>query len=186
MVHYREATAADAPCIAALHARSWQEHYRADLSTDYLLHEAPAERLRTWTERFATPSTAMWVQLAEEQAELVGFCCVFFDHDPQAGSLLGDLHVSSGQQGRGIGKQLLHLAARRVLAYDSQGKLYLWVLSSNTAAAAVYRHLGGHFGEETYFPLPGAGPRGARSIRVDFTPSDLAARTKGAGPQVEA
>ena len=178
MIHYREATAADALRIAALHARSWQAHYQADLSADYLLHETPAERLRTWTERFASPNPDMWVQLAEQGGELLGFCCVFFDHDPQAGSLLDNLHVTGQQQGRGIGKQLLHAAAQRVRAHDPHGKLYLWVLSSNTAAAAVYRHFGGRFGETTYFPLPGAGPEGARSVRVHFTPADLAARTQ--------
>ncbi len=144
-MQYRSATFADVPAIAALHAASWQRTYRGTFSDAYLDEQAPAERLATWQERFAVPNPKMLVTLAEDAAGLQGFCCVFLDYD-QDGHLLDNLHVSPACQGQGIGKSLMQRSAVRVAEHDPAGNIYLWVLTSNTAARQVYESLGGRPG----------------------------------------
>ncbi|CAH1000890.1 hypothetical protein LEM8419_01936 [Neolewinella maritima] len=164
----RPATPADAPRIAALHTRSWQENYTADMSADYLQGEAAAERLAVWTERFAAPDPGMRVLLAEEGDELLGFACIFLDHDPQAGTLLDNLHVRADQQGKGLGKQLMQAVATLAQQEAHSDQLYLWVLNNNTRARTVYLRLGGRVGQSKKRPLPGTGPEGAWSSTVHW------------------
>lgn len=158
-MNYRTASPADAPAIADLHARNWQTTYRGAFSDDYLDNHAPSERLRVWTDRFAAPNPKMIVLLAEDEAGLQGFCCTFLDFGPD-GHLLDNLHVASGNHGKGIGKTLMRLSAERVAEYDTEKEIYLWVLTTNTNAMAMYEHLGGrkgrtelhHFPEENVTP----------------------------------
>ncbi|MBC6996821.1 GNAT family N-acetyltransferase [Neolewinella lacunae] len=144
-MHYRSATSADVPAIAALHAASWQRTYRGAFSDTYLDEQAPAERLATWRERFAVPNPRMIVTVAEDDTGLQGFCCVFMDHD-QDGHLLDNLHVSPAYQGQGIGKRLMQRSAARVAEHAPGGDIYLWVLTVNTPALRVYESLGGRPG----------------------------------------
>ncbi len=176
----RSATPFDAPRIAALHTRSWRENYAGDMSDDYLTHEAPAERLSVWTNRFTDTPENMRVVLAEAGTQLLGFCCLFFDHDPTDGTLLDNLHVHADYKGHGIGKRLMHDAAEAVLSYDPAGKLYLWVLESNTPAMTVYRRLGGLPGRSERHHMPGTGKAGVAAIAMHFDPPTLLERSAGA------
>ena len=174
----RSATPFDAGRIAALHTRSWRENYAGDMSDAYLAHEAPAERLSVWTDRFTDTRENMRVVLAEDGTELVGFCCLFLDHDPADGTLLDNLHVRADYRGQGVGKQLMHDAAQAVRHYDPSGKLYLWVLQSNSSAMAVYRRLGGQPGRKEHHYMPGTGEEGVTAIAVHFDPPTLLDRTR--------
>ncbi len=176
-VTYRPATPFDAPRIAELHARSWQENYRGDMSDDYLDHEAPAERLAVWTGRFSEENDAMRVMLAEDGKSLVGFCCLMLDQGRQDGALLDNLHVHAGYRDHGIGKRLMHWAAGEVMQYDPGSGLYLWVLDSNTAARAVYEHLGGSPGRSERQHMSGTDPGGVGATAIHFDPRDLQRRT---------
>lgn len=169
-VRFRPATAADVPAIAALHARSWQETYTAAMSALYLVQEAPAERLAEWTRRFATALTPdpMRVLLAEVDGELVGFCCLYLDHDPVDGTLLDNLHVRADQQGSGLGRNLIDWARRAAVEETVSGRLYLWVLDSNVRARKVYEHLGGRPGRSARKPLPGGGPEGIAATSIHW------------------
>ncbi|WP_420458758.1 GNAT family N-acetyltransferase [Neolewinella sp.] len=164
----------DAPRIAALHARSWQENYTAAMSATYLQQEAPAERLAVWTERFAHPAPGMRVLLAEDDdGELLGFSCLFLDHHSEDGSLLDNLHVRADQQGTGLGKRLMQATARLVLAEAQNDKLYLWVLDSNTRARAVYERLGGRVGRSEQHHMPGTGPEGVAATSMHWRAGEL-------------
>ncbi|MEM1359997.1 MAG: GNAT family N-acetyltransferase [Bacteroidota bacterium] len=156
---YRTAGAADAPAIAHLHATNWQLTYRGAFTDDYLDNHAPTERLQVWTERFSEPNPRMITILAENEAGLQGFCCIFLDYGPD-GHLLDNLHVTAGNHGKGIGKTLMRKAAEQVAVYDTEKEIYLWVLTTNTNAMAMYEHLGGrrgrtevhHFGQGNRTP----------------------------------
>ena len=176
-ITYRPATPFDAPRIAELHTRSWRETYRGDMSDDYLDHTAPKERLDVWTQRFSEENEALRVFLAEDGKLLVGFCCLLMEHSRQDGTLLDNLHVHSEYRKHGIGKRLMHWAAKQVMNYDPAGKLYLWVLETNTPAIDVYRHLGGSTGRSEQHQLPGSGPAGVSAIAVHFDPDELRRRT---------
>ncbi len=172
-VTYRPATPFDAPRIAALHTRSWQENYRGELSDDYLDREASRERLAVWTERFSEPNELMKVMLAEEDNKLVAFCCVFLGHDPVDGALLDNLHVRKKYQGQGIGRRLIRWAAVITLEHDAAGRLYLWVLKNNTKAAEMYRHIGGRIGRTERKHLVAGQPDEVEAVCVHFEAESL-------------
>ena len=172
-ITYRPATPFDAPRIAALHTRSWQENYRGDLPDHYLDQEASGERLAIWTDRFSLPNPNMHVMLAESDNRLVGFCCLFLHHHPDDGALLDNLHVRHDMQGVGVGRRLIRWAAVTTLADDPAGRLYLWVLKTNTRAAAVYTHIGGRLGRtERQHIVPGQ-PTGVEAVAVHFSAEEL-------------
>ncbi len=152
---YRTATKADAPTIAALHTLSWQRTYRGAFSDQYLDHEAPAERLQVWTDRFANDQPLMQVIVAEIDAQLAGFCCVFPDHSPTDGHLLDNLHVHPDRHGKGIGKRLMQRAATGLAEAEKEGDIFLWVLTTNTSGIGFYEHLGGRPGRTEIHHFPG-------------------------------
>ena len=172
-VTYRPATPFDAPRIAALHARSWQQNYRGDLPDDYLDQHAAAERLAVWTGRFSDPNPNMRVMLAEDENKLVGFCCLMLHESPADGTLLDNLHVRMDYQGLGIGKRLMRWAAVTTVAEDPEGRLYLWVLKNNTSAAAMYRHVGGRMGRTEQKHLLPDRPELVEAVAVHFSAEEL-------------
>lgn len=54
-LRFRVAEKSDAKAIAALHADSWQRHYRIAYTDHFLDDEAPGFLLDLWTKRFAGP-----------------------------------------------------------------------------------------------------------------------------------
>ncbi len=145
----REASAKDYPAIAALHAANWQQHYRGIYSDAYLDREAIPERLAAWQQRLGGPAANQQVLVAMQHDSMVGFACFFIDEDPLWGSYLDNLHVAAAAQGLGVGRRLLQACAACLVNSAKTAKLYLWVYEANTAARAVYRHLGArHVGTE--------------------------------------
>jgi ribosomal protein S18 acetylase RimI-like enzyme len=139
----RDATDADVPAIAALHAESWRSTYRGILSDDYLENEVHRDRLVVWQGRFSKASEkAMFVMVAEANSTLAGFVCVFQDDDPMFGSFLDNLHVVPAMTGQGIGRRLLSEAAKHLLASGSRVGLYLWVIEQNDRALRFYKTAG--------------------------------------------
>lgn len=156
----REATAADAPAIAALHADSWQRHYRGAYPDHFLDHEVHDDRAAVWHERLTTRDPNAVTILAERDDTLIGFSHVVFDDDPTWGSLLDNLHVTFALKRSGVGTQLLAESAKHVLRHDPNGLLHLWVLEQNTAGQAFYAALGGEIVErKDRAPNPGYGLR---------------------------
>ena len=158
-MHIREATAADAPAIARLHAESWRSAYRGILNDEFLDHEVHPERLALWTERFAeqdsgTQTPKMFVILAEQDEKPLGFASVFLEDDPIYGSLLDNLHVSPEIIRSGIGRQLLSECARQLLTRGSRTGLYLWVINKNRNAQKFYEKAGATYVDSHEHPMP--------------------------------
>ena len=142
MIEYRLAEPTDAIAIAALHADSWQRHYRGVFEDEYLDDEVHVERKKVWLERFALADRPHIV-VAEEEGLLVGFVCTFPFYNDTWGHYLDNLHVRYTHKGSGIGRSLM----RHVALYVGQLKplmpIYLWVLESNTPAIHAYDALKG-------------------------------------------
>jgi len=138
MVSYRLATKKDAAAIAALHAQSWQHHYQGAFKQAYLDGPIIQERLEVWQKRMQLPNPNQYVILAEEENQLLGFACYFYDKDLTWGTLLDNLHVTYNRKGQGIGKQLFQKGLDWSLEKDNTKPLYLWVLENNDAAIAAY------------------------------------------------
>ena len=102
--------------VAALHADSWQRHYRGAFSDAFLDGEVRDFLLDLWVERLAAPGPRRRTILAEQDGQLAGMAHTALDDDPTWGALLDNLHVSYGLKRRGVGTRLLSLTPQAVLA----------------------------------------------------------------------
>jgi len=83
---------------------------------------------------------------------------MILDDDPLWGALLENLHVTAQLKRNGIGRTLLHEAARRLLRRGGRNNFYLWVLDQNVAAQQFYAAQGGRRVERRVLgPFPGGG-----------------------------
>jgi len=95
--------------------------------------------------------------VAEVEAQLVGFACVFANEHEEWGSLLDNIHVAQACQGRGVGTALLGSAALWCSGQVPDSAVYLWVLQSNFAAQRFYSSFNGtQVGSDMWTP-PGGG-----------------------------
>ncbi len=154
----RTATLADASRIAQLHAQSWQIHYRGVYSDAYLDHQVLDDRLEVWQQRLDTPTPNQHILIAEQDQQLLGFACLFFDNDPLYGTLLDNLHVSKQSQGKGLGRQLIAASIRAILQHQAQvDGFHLWVLEENAQAIQFYERIGGIRHDMVNSENPGGG-----------------------------
>jgi GNAT superfamily N-acetyltransferase len=139
----RTARPGDAHAIAALHADSWQRHYRGAFSDAFLDHDATTYLRQLWTGRLATPDTRARTIVAELDEAIVGLAHTILGQDATWGAFLDNLHITHGLKRQGIGTRLLALTAQAVLDWSPASGLYLWVLEQNTDARAFYAARGG-------------------------------------------
>jgi len=180
-LRFRAACPGDAHAIAALHADSWQRHYRGAYSDAFLDQDAAGYLLRLWTGRLAIPDPQARTILADRDGAVVGLAHTLLGQDPTWGALIDNLHVQHGLKRQGIGTTLLALTGQAVLDWSPSSGLYLWVLEQNRDARAFYAARGGACVERAEVPPPGADasrlngkPAGLRYAWPD--PSTLLAR----------
>jgi GNAT superfamily N-acetyltransferase len=152
---FRAACPGDAHAIAALHADSWQRHYRGAFSDAFLDNDVAGYLLPLWTERLAIPSPQARTILAERDGEVVGLAYTILGQDATWGAFLDNLHVAHGLKRQGIGTRLLALTARAVLDWSPSSGLYLLVLEQNSDARAFYAARGGTCVEREEVQPPG-------------------------------
>lgn len=156
----REATVADAPGIAAMHADSWRRHYRGAFADSFLDHEADEERAAVWRSRLGGDEGAVdaVTLVAEVDGTLVGFAHVILDANVRFGAQVENLHVAASEQRRGVGSRLLAEAALVGLTRRPGTGMYLWVLEQNASARAFYEAMGGEEVERAAAGPPGGDP----------------------------
>jgi ribosomal protein S18 acetylase RimI-like enzyme len=157
-VRFRPAGESDAKAIAALHADSWQRHYRIAYTDRFLDEEASGLLEGVWTGRFASPDPGRRTIIAEAGGRLVGLAHTVLDDNPTWGALLDNLHVAYDLKRQGVGTRLLSLTAQGVLTERPGSGLYLWVLEKNAAARAFYDARGGSRVESRPVLPPGGDP----------------------------
>lgn len=101
------------------------------------------ERRKVWRERLGNPQPNQSVWVARLNGKFAGFICTFFQDDETYGSLVDNLHVSPNMKGKGVGSQLLRIAAEEVEQKYPNTGFYLWVLENNEGAHPFYKALGG-------------------------------------------
>ncbi len=145
----RQATAKDAPALAALHVAVWQSAYRGIMPDSYLDALSVEQRTQFWTGLLAEPDPDRLVLLLEaENGTLGGFLSAGKPVDlPPGGAAVyrGEVHAMNilpNLQGRGHGRRLLVHAANW-LAGRHLTPFFLWVLADNTRARDFYEILGG-------------------------------------------
>lgn len=140
-VTLRDATAADAAAIAALHVASWRASYRGAMPDAYLGEPLAAEKQALWDGYFADPPPQGAVLCAEQAGRLVGFGSAAPDPALAAGAYLSALHTAPGFYGRGTGRRLIAALARRMMAAGMR-QLWLFVHEGNAGAIRLYERLG--------------------------------------------
>ena len=161
--------------IATLHGGSWRSAYRGIYSDAFLDSDAVGQtRQALWTRRLISePTPGSFGFIARDPSgEALGFTFAFPAFDAQWGSLLDNLHVRPDQKGRGIGRQLLAALSERCAGEWAELGLYLWVFEANTAARAVYEHLGARPAERVVITLQD-GSEAAEWRYVWSSPGDL-------------
>lgn len=143
MISFRASGIQDYKDIAKLHAESWQQNYRGSFSAHFLDHEVHQERLAVWKARCLFPTENQFVVLAEEDGELLGFCCAYFNESVDYGTYLDNLHVSSEAKGRGLGTFLMQRLLNEIKSHNVSDKMYLWVMKGNDTAIDFYDKLKG-------------------------------------------
>lgn len=156
-MRFRDATLADAPRVAALHAASWRRAYRGMLSDEYLDGDLESERTSLWVDRLTAPQPRQRVVVAEISDQLAGFACAFGLEDPDLGTLLDNLHVRHEFQHQGIGAKLVTQIASWCEAELSGEGLFLWVIEANLQARRFYEHLGAEKVREDVWQSPDGG-----------------------------
>jgi ribosomal protein S18 acetylase RimI-like enzyme len=149
VISYRQPAHDDAAAVARLHAQSWRESYRGSFTDAYLDGDLDGERLEVWRGRLGSSPRDQFVELAVDGDDLVGFVCAYADHDPEWGSFVDNLHVSSASKRGGIGSELMRRAGSWLTERSPEAGVYLWVLEANATGRRFYENLGAHNAETT-------------------------------------
>ncbi len=155
-MRYRIANINDLESLAKLHAESWRESYRGIFSDDFLDKGVLEERLNYWVNRLSSPKKNQLVMIASDENGVTGFICAFGDESSQWGTFIENLHVSTSVQGKGIGKQLMYLAAKWADEIFEHKGVYLEVLEDNLNARDFYQRIGAKHQETNLWQPPGS------------------------------
>ena len=153
----RAAVQSDAAAIAALHADSWRFAYRGAFTGQFLDQEAGQDRLTFWQDRLRSPEPNQHVLVLVDGTSLIGFVCVYTNHDSEFGSFLNNLHVARDHLRQGYGARLMYAVRDCCMIEAPTTPVYLLVLDSNLRAQAFYSKFGGTFRQTYPWTPPGGG-----------------------------
>lgn len=140
-VMIRRATWRDARGIAFVHLTSWRTAYADFVPTEHLAKKKLFERVWFWRMRLMR---GMSVNVVDDAWQIVGFCAFgkATPPDPIYTGEIYNLHLLPNQRGRGLGSQLMRLAAAELQA-AGHTHLLLGVFEDNRKARAFYEKIGG-------------------------------------------
>ncbi len=140
----RPATAKDAPLIAAIHVNVWRHAYRGIVPDSFLDGLSVERRTEQWSATLSQLAPGVFVWVADDGGDIVGFCSLGPSRDDDAGENSGELgaiYVLPSSQRTGIGSALVERGLAG-LANAEFNRATLWVLARNVAAQQFYERLG--------------------------------------------
>ena len=144
-VSVRVAWADDAPAIAELQLRTWQEQYAGLLPPDALPRDIGAAAAAWQSSLSRPPDARNRVLVALERNRVVGFAITAPasdpDCDPLADGELMELTVAHDERGKGHGSRLLQ-AAVDTLQADKFTRAVLWAIAGDDALRAFLSEAG--------------------------------------------
>ena len=144
-VSVRVAWADDAPAIAELQLRTWQEQYAGLLPPDALPRDIGAAAAAWQASLSRPPDARNRVLVALERNRVVGFAITAPasdpDCDPLADGELMELTVAPDERGKGHGSRLLQ-AAVDTLQADHFSRAVLWAIAGDDTLRAFLGEAG--------------------------------------------
>lgn len=135
-VSVRVAWADDAPAIAELQLRTWQEQYAGVLPPDALPRDIGAAAAAWQASLSRPPDARNRVLVALERNRVVGFAITAPAADPDCDQLadgeLMELTVAPDERGKGHGSRLLQAGAETMQA-DRFTRAVLWAIADDDA-----------------------------------------------------
>ncbi len=140
----REAGPKDAPAIAGVHVRSWQEAYRGQLTDEFLDGLSAEDRLDQHRATLEAPRADWRTWVVEEDGTVVAFAVTGPSEDADADEKTGEvyaIYLEPGRLGAGVGRELF---AHAVEDLRDRGfhVASLWVLETNERARRFYEIAG--------------------------------------------
>lgn len=143
----RPARLEDAPRIAEIHVRSWQDAYRGLMPQAFLDGLEPAQRLPRWVRALEAPDWPRGGSLvvAGPDGDLAGFASIGptrdEDDDPARVGEVRAIYLAPAAWGQGLGRRLM-TAALEHLTSAGYAEATLWVLDANDRARRFYAAAG--------------------------------------------
>jgi ribosomal protein S18 acetylase RimI-like enzyme len=164
--------------ITRLHVQVSQEAYAGILAEDYLRDVLPGEKENLWKTRLTGSFSDHTIFVADAGTQMAGFCCFLFNEQPELGTYLHNLYVSSSFRRRGVARSLLREAIATFDDPKQAQPVHLLVYGANSRAVELYHRLGGRVVDRTQ-AIRGAGSI-VELLRYQWESAlDLAARAVG-------
>lgn len=158
-IQLRRATVADAEAIAAIRIEGWRTTYRGMIPDSYLAEMDMNENVLHWRtilQALPVKEDSLCVYVAVSEDEIVGFVSAMKLPEPKLDkdSEINAIYIRPQWQRCGIGKRMLHKAARSLQAMGCTSCV-IWVIDGNSQARNFYEELGGEILIEQDFSWDG-------------------------------
>jgi len=140
----RLATPSDAPAIASIHVRCWQEAYRHIVPDAVLDSLSVAAHEQLWRHGLESGAADARLWIAEDAGSAVGFCATGSSSDDDATPEtveVGAIYLEPDRIGTGVGRTLFEHALKDLRERGFRTST-LWVLRDNRLARRFYEVAG--------------------------------------------
>jgi ribosomal protein S18 acetylase RimI-like enzyme len=154
----REAQIGDAKGITFVHIESWKTSYKGVVPDSLIdgLDKTFARREKFWSEVLESKMNEHILFVAEDDEKIVGFANGGKIKENIEGydSELYAIYLLQSSQGKGIGRKLTELCAKKLHEQGYQSML-LWVLEANKDSRSFYEHIGAKLVAESTHEIAG-------------------------------
>jgi GNAT superfamily N-acetyltransferase len=132
---FRKANIQDSPGLAYVHVHSWRTTYKGIVSENYLQSLSIEEREQKWVQILSGTHHTYVCEL--EDGKIIGFVSFGKERSGEYDGELYAIYLLEEYQGKGIGKELLEIAATR-LKKQGYNSMWIWVLKENPSKHFYY------------------------------------------------
>jgi GNAT superfamily N-acetyltransferase len=132
---FRKANLQDSPGLAYVHVHSWRTTYKGIVSENYLQSLSIEEREQKWVQILSGTHHTYVCEL--EDGKIIGFVSFGKERSGEYDGELYAIYLLEEYQGKGIGKELLEIAATR-LKKQGYNSMWIWVLKENPSKHFYY------------------------------------------------
>ncbi|WP_299743958.1 GNAT family N-acetyltransferase [Rossellomorea sp. y25] len=132
---FRKANLQDSPGLAYVHVHSWRTTYKGIVSENYLQSLSIEEREQKWVQILSGSHHTYVCEL--DDGQIIGFVSFGKERSGEYEGELYAIYLLEEYQGKGIGKELLEIAATG-LKKQGYNSMWIWVLKENPSKHFYY------------------------------------------------